>query len=344
MTEDQIHQLVSYGDLPASQKCQKLINTHISWVILCQDYVYKIKKPIHLSFVDFSTLEKREYFCKQELVLNQRLTRNMYLEILPITFTHGVYSIGSKMGELIDFALVMKRFDNTREMSKLLEKGKVNKSDIIKIARQLVDFHQAAHVVKDHVTPEILLKDFTDIEQIHSFVKVNVGKPESKKLTECISLARQFIDQQSEVIKQRDIEGFIRDCHGDLHSGNIFLLENPVIFDCIEFNQHLRQIDILSELAFFCMDLEFYHQNALSQCFIQTYNQAFPVIRNQAEDQLFLFYKLYRANVKVKVNALKARQTDNPEEFSSRLNLLRKYFNLLLEYSTLLRDSINGSI
>lgn len=344
MTEDQIHQLVDQGMIPAGQKCQNLISTHISWVILCQDYVYKIKKPLHLSFVDFSTLEKREYFCKQELALNQRLVANMYLEVLPITFAHNIYSIGSKQGDVVDYALVMNRFDNTREMSKLLEKEKVKESDIMQIAWQLVDFHRRAQVVKGHVTPELLIKDFYDIEQIQPFVQEKIGESESHKLAEILSLARQFIDQQSEVIKQRDKEGFTRDCHGDLHSGNIFLLESPVIFDCIEFNEHLRWIDILNELAFFCMDLEFYHQNALSDYFMETYNQAFPVIRNDNEDRLFLFYKLYRANVKVKVNALKALQTEDPDESSSREKLFKEYFNLFLNYSSKLSLTLDGSL
>jgi len=337
MTEDQIHKLVASGKFPAQQKCQQIITTHISWILLCPDYVYKIKKPIHLSFVDFSTLEKREYYCKQELSLNQRLVKDMYLEVLPIIHANGVYSIGLNEGEVVDYTLVMRRFDNTKEMSRLLENGKVNESDIVKIAEQLIDFHRGTPIVKGYVTPKVLLEDFNDIEQIQPFVKEKAGEVAANQLSETISLANQFIDDRSAVIQQRDQEGFTRDCHGDLHSGNIFLLTTPVIFDCIEFNEHLRRIDILNELAFFCMDLEFYGRSDLSKCFMETYNKVFPVIRNQSEDQLFLFYKLYRANVKVKVNAIKAMQAEDPQTTEARSKLFLKYFELLLNYSNSLK-------
>jgi aminoglycoside phosphotransferase family enzyme len=342
MTENQIHKLVSSGKLPANQQCEKLIKTHISWVLLCRDYVYKIKKPVHLSFVDFSTLAKRKYFCEQELLLNQRLTKNMYLEVLPITSTLGIYCIGSGTGRVVDYALVMKRIDSSKEMSKLLKNGRVKESDITKIASQLVDFHQNTQVVKNRVTPEVLIEDFNDIEQIQPFVKETIGESGVIQLSEAMNISTQFVDNQRSLIKQRDKEGFTRDCHGDLHSGNIFILEHPVIFDCIEFNEHLRQIDILNELAFFCMDLEFHGLVDLSKCFMETYNGAFRVIRNNSEGQLFLYYKLYRANVKVKINALKTQQAKDPDEIRFRLRLFKEYFELLVAYSgLLLRQSMD---
>jgi aminoglycoside phosphotransferase family enzyme len=343
MTENQIHKLVSSGKLPANQHCEKLIKTHISWVVLCRDYVYKIKKPVHLSFVDFSTLAKRKYFCEQELLLNQRLTKNMYLEVLPITSTHGIFHIGSGIGEVVDYALVMKRIDSTKEMRKLLRSGRVKESDIIKIARQLVDFHQNALVVKNRVKPEVLIEDFNDIEQIQLFVKEAIGESAVIKLSKVIDISTQFVGMQKGLIKQRDKKGFTRDCHGDLHSGNIFILDEPVIFDCIEFNEHLRQIDILNELAFFCMDLEFHGLLDFSKSFMEAYNKVFRVINNNDEEQLFLYYKLYRANVKVKINALKAQQAKDPVEINFRLGLFKKYFELLVTYSRLLNGTINGS-
>lgn len=338
MTVEQIEQLAGEGILPENQVCQELIETHISWVMVCEDFVYKIKKPLQLSFLDFSTIEKRKYYCEQELLLNQRLTNNIYLDVYPVSGAQGAYSIGPATGEIIDYALVMRRLDNSREMDKLLVKKQVSREDIGKIAQQLIDFHKTTKIIKGYLTPQLIIEDFNDIQQIYPFVLENTGSNSYSKLQEIVSYAISFIKENSTLIKTRDRNGFTRDCHGDLHTGNIFLLEQPVIFDCIEFNEHLRQIDILCELAFFCMDLETYGREDLSNYFLKTYNDSFPVIRNNDEQRLFLFYKLYRANVKVKVNAIKTRQTDNADIRQSRFSLFTQYFRLLVDYYSLLRN------
>ena len=337
MTYEQIELLISGGKLPDSQVCQELIETHISWLMVCQDYVYKLKKPLQLSFLDFSTIEKRKYYCEQELVLNQRLTNNIYLDVYPVLNDQGVYSIGSASGEIVDYALVMRRLDNSREMNKLLLKKQVTREDIRKIAQQLVNFHQTTNVIKGYLTPAVIIEDFSDIQQVYPFVLENTGESAASKLQDIVSYSIGFIDENSTLIKTRDHHGFTRDCHGDLHTGNIFLLDQPVIFDCIEFNQHLRQIDILCELAFFCMDLETYGREDLSNYFLKTYNDSFPVIRNEDEQRLFLFYKLYRANVKVKVNAIKTQQAENNDVRQSRFALFTRYLQLMDSYYRLLK-------
>jgi aminoglycoside phosphotransferase family enzyme len=333
--------LIANGKFPDGQLYHHLIQTHISWVILGDDYVYKIKKPVKLSFLDFSTLEKRKYFCEQELILNQRLTHDIYLNVQPINIYQGQYEIGSNRGEVIDYALVMRRMDNAKEMNKLLAKNQVNLIDIQKIVDQLIDFHSRTQVIKGKVNAEGLIVDFQDLSQMLDFVKDNLGASAHQQLLNCLKLASEFISSQANLIAKRDKEGFTRDCHGDLHSGNIFLLEEPVLFDCIEFNPHFRQIDVLNELAFFCMDLEFANRDDLSQYFIESYNQKFEIIRNKEEELLFLFYKLYRANIKVKVNAIKTMQTNDPKERSSRLDLFKRYFQLFLEYYQALKEGFH---
>ena len=344
MTENQIQQLITHGKLPDNQVCQELKQTHISWVILCQDYAYKIKKPVHLSFLDFSTLEKRKHFCEQEVVLNQRLTSDMYRAVYPIILDHGVYFLGPGTGKIVDYSVVMQRLDNSKEMSKLLTTGKVRKSDIGKIAKQLVDFHQKTEIIKGKLSSEVLINDFNDIQQIQPFVEENMRPAAYNQLSSAIPFVEHFINNKATLISKRDAEGFTRDCHGDLHSGNIFLLDKPVVFDCIEFNKHFRQIDILNELAFFCMDLEFSQRTDLSEYFIKAYTSDFRVIRSKSEEQLFLFYKLYRANVKAKVNAIKTMQASNPAEIRSRLGLFKKYFQLFVDYFKLLEETTNRQI
>ena len=332
MNEHEIQELVQYGHLPHHQTCQELKQTHISWILLCEDFAYKIKKPLKLSFLDFSTLQKRKYFCEQELLLNQRLTHDIYLEVLPIMRQHNKFTVGGDGRPIVDYTVAMRRLDNSREMSKLLPLNQVGEEDINRIAQQLVAFHQSADIVNHKITPKVLFEDFEDIRQIKPFIDEQLGTEAGVQMDESISFVRKFIDRHADLIHNRDQQGFIRDCHGDLHSGNIFLLDEPVIFDCIEFDTHLRQIDILSELGFFCMDLEFWQHSHLSKHFVKQYNQQFPVIRNEQEALLFLFYKFYRANVKVKINAIKTMQAVDQEVFHSRLRLCQQYFDLFRNY------------
>ncbi len=331
MTRDEINRLISTGTFPGGQMCNDLLETHISWVILCQDYAFKIKKPLKLSFLDFSTLEKRKKYCERELILNKRLAPGMYLEVKTINLNHQQFSIGGE-GIIADYTVMMVRLNRDREMNRLLTAGKVDKSDIRKIAMQLVEFHTSAEVIHDAVTPKSLIGDFSDIEQILPFIENVEDMKSSELLKDIIVFANLSIDKHQDLILERSEGGFVRDCHGDLHSGNIFILENPVIFDCIEFNDQFRHIDILNELAFFCMDLEFYGRKDLSDYFVKTYLQKMKVTFGENEKKLFLFYKLYRANVKTKVNALKAMQSDSAHDTKDRLSLFRKYFSLMVNY------------
>jgi uncharacterized protein len=331
MTDRDIRNLIDKGTLPAGQVCEELIETHISWVILCRDYVYKLKKPLRFSFLDFSTLEKRKQYCERELFLNRRLAPGIYLDVKPVTLQRHQLSIDGD-GEIVDYALVMKRMDNRREMGKLLVQEKVKKRDIRELAIQLAAFHAEAEVIPDRVSPEGLMEDFSDILSIADFVEQVLGADGRSLLEDINAFAGQFIEMHHQLIRERSSAGFVRDCHGDLHSGNIFLLEKPVIFDCIEFNDHFRQIDILNELAFFCMDLEFYGRKDLSDHFIKVYSDKVEIITSEEEQDLFLFYKLYRANVKTKVNAIKAMQTEARHDTKDRLDLFRKYFLLMESY------------
>ncbi len=341
MSENQIQQLIQQGIFPDGETEHELIQTHISWVILDKDYVYKIKKPVKLSFLDFSTLDKRKYFCEQELILNQRLTSDIYLSVQPVTIEEEEFRIGVRKGEVVDYAVVMRRLDNHRQMNNLLKLGEVDHAAIKKIENQLLAFHKKANIVKGKISAEIIISDFEDIEQIQSFVEENISISASDQLMNYVDMIGPYIKSQKGLIAKRDEEGFTRDCHGDLHSGNIFLLDEPVIFDCIEFNHHFRQIDILNELAFFSMDLDFANRHDLSKYFIEEYNRNFEVIRNKEDETLFLFYKLYRANVKTKINAIKTLQTNDISIIATRLSLFKRYFQLFLSYCRLLEARLN---
>lgn len=339
MTREQIDALMAHGEFPEGNAPEKLVETHISWVILCRDKVYKIKKPLKLSFLDFSSLAKRKQFVEQELLLNKRLAPVTYLRTLPVYLHEGRFRIGGAEGELVDHALEMRRLDNTVEMDVLLAQGRVGRAEIDKVLEVLVPFHRNAEIIRGQVTAAALFADFADVAQVREFCTRTLGAGQGAALGASIAYVKDFLTEQTALIEQRDREGFIRDVHGDLHAGNIFLTDPPILFDCIEFSPHFRRIDLLNELAFFTMELEFAGHPELGEYLMERYNSAFPVIRSAAEQRLYLFYKLYRANVRMKVNAIRAQQTGGAAERAKRMELFEGYFKLYLAYGKALQAS-----
>lgn len=315
----------------------RLIETHISWVILTQNFAYKIKKPMRYSFLDFSTLGKRKFYCERELELNQRLAENMYLSVVPIRRGKKGAVIEGTDGEVMDYAVKMKRMDESRQMNILLENSEVKTEHIYNIAEKLSTFHAFTDNIETPIKISTMAEDFADILKVKRFIGKNLGQNVADKIDQSVVFSNAFLKKYAERIKERHAQGFTIDGHGDLHSKNIFLLDESegyqsVIFDCIEFNDHFRQVDVLSELAFFCMDLDFYGKEDLEMLFLQNYLLKYPCIFNEADRQIFQYYKLYRANVRVKINALKAMQTMDEKELKKRMELVEDYFLLMKRY------------
>ena len=177
----------------------------------------------------------------------------------------------------------MKRLDNSLEMDVLLAQDKVDRADIDRVLQVLIPFHRNAEIIRGHVTAAAILSDFADVAQIRDFCTASLGAAQGADLIASIAYVKAFLTEQAALIAQRDREGFTRDVHGDLHAGNIFLTDPPILFDCIEFSPHFRRIDLLNELAFFTMELEFAGHPELSAHLMERYNSAFPVMRNAAE-------------------------------------------------------------
>jgi len=332
MNSKEIDILLKDGIYPCDCQSPQLIETHISWVILCNQYVFKIKKPIQYSFLDFSTLKKRKHFCETEIVLNRRLIEGVYLDVVSIKKETGRMSIGqsSSKGEIIEYAVRMKRLAADRRMDLLLESGKVSSTDIHAIADQLIPFHQNAKIINDSSQISIREKfnDLANLEWETEALKIHAPAT----ITNAIEISTRFLEKYEGLLLERKTQGFIRDCHGDLHSRNIFLLPEPVVFDCIEFNDDYRQIDILNELAFFCMDLEAFGYHDLSDQFFIYYNEHFHVCRNVAEQFLFVYYKAYRANVRAKVNLLRAKSATDLLIKEQALKEAERYLLLMGNY------------
>ncbi|MEO9021964.1 MAG: hypothetical protein ABI290_07510, partial [Ginsengibacter sp.] len=149
MIKQEIDQLLLHGKFPETTVERKLVETHISWVILCDDFVYKIKKPIKYSFLDFSTLSLRKHFCEREIELNQRFSKDIYLEVTPIHRLNGNYSIGGGQGKLIEYAVKMHKLDPEKQMDLLISQNKVSDSDIKSLAQCIADFHKTTTIIHE---------------------------------------------------------------------------------------------------------------------------------------------------------------------------------------------------
>ncbi len=326
MTAELLQKIISESLFPGTKSGASLIETHISWVILTDEFAFKLKKPVRYDFLDFSTLELRHHFCEEELRLNRRLAPQMYLGVLPVSST----GIGTNDLPVLDYALQMHRMDNTREMDKLLQTGDISEKDMEHLATLLVDFHLKNRLPADHAyRPEDDAHDFADLYALEAdLAALNIK--DAGLLRSWALAIPAFLKSHSTRSDERIRERFWIEGHGDLHSRNIFLPENqaPIVFDCIEFNRHFRCGDVLNELAFLCMDLEFYGRKDLADAFLQTYTKHWNCFEKPEDALLFGYFKAYRANVRLKVALLELRQ--HPNESLSKTALA--YWSLLKQY------------
>jgi len=285
------------------------IETHISHVLLAGNYAYKLKKPLNLGFLDFSTLEKRRFFCEEELRLNSRLAPNIYLGVVPIRGSLERPQIQGE-GEVLEYAVKMRRFGQ----DDLLTTLPVTPSLADRIAERVADFHAripAAAQASEYGTPEAVL-----VPMLENFEHSRTRFQDKSALARLQSLERWTHERRDalwQVLERRKREGRIRECHGDMHRGNIALVGGKlIIFDGIEFNPDLRWIDTMSELAFLVMDLEEAGEGDQARRLLNRYLE----ISGDYEGLLVLdFYKAYRAMVRAKVTAIRLGQEDlDPEE------------------------------
>ncbi|MBS1669464.1 MAG: hypothetical protein JST58_18980 [Bacteroidetes bacterium] len=331
MTREQINILVARGRFLDQCPKPQLIETHISWVILCDCFAYKIKKPIKYSFLDFSTLEKRKEDCEKEVVLNQRLTEDIYIGVLPVKQGANHFSIGDEEGQVIEYAVWMHKMETGRRMDLLLLNNQVSEADITKLAEKIASFHKKATIInqKDIWAVE---HQFMDLENEKDYLKNVLDKTDTDLIDRSISTSKKFNHTHQQLLTSRLKAGLIRDVHGDLHTRNIFLLANPQVFDCIEFNEDFRRIDVLNEIAFLCMDLDAFGRKDLSDLFFESYHRLSHNVITDADKQLFIYYKGYRANIRAKVNSLRAQSIQNKKERDYALAEIKKYLHLMEDY------------
>jgi len=311
----------------------ELIQTHISFVFLTRNFVYKVKKAVDLGFLDFTTLEKRRLFCEKELELNRRLCGDMYLEVVPINKSNIIQIKGK--GETVEYAVKMKKMPQEKMMNKLLEENKMNSKLIDKIAKITAEFHSKAETNRrisefgSLAIVEINWKE--NFEQTREFVGKTIGMEDFELIRERIG---DFMKRNLPFFERRVKEGRVRDCHGDIHSGNIFVTDRIYIFDAIEFNERFRYSDVVSDIAFLAMDLDFKERADLSNFFVKKY---IKYSGDQELTELLPFYKCYRAYVRGKVISFKLKDPNvGSEEKSTAVKEAKAYFKLASTYAKIL--------
>jgi aminoglycoside phosphotransferase family enzyme/predicted kinase len=311
----------------------QVIETHISWVILTGPYAYKIKKPMNFGFLDFSQLSDRAHFCAEELRLNQRLTRDLYLQVLPITGSAQAPQLGGE-GVPIEYALQMRQFEGGNLLSTLQANGELTQAHVDSLARQIADFHRAAPVVPDaHEagTPKAAMAPVEqNFEQIRPFL---TDKDDLTQLDALQAWAQSSYVRLEPLLALRKEEGFIRECHGDIHLGNATVIDGEVvIFDCIEFNEPFRFTDVDADVGFLAMDLEDRGLKSLARRFISQYLE---LTGDYQGLELLNFYKAYRALVRAKVALFSMAPDASGVERAATLRQYRNYANLAESYSAI---------
>jgi aminoglycoside phosphotransferase family enzyme len=226
----------------------------------------------------------------------------------------------------------MKRMDTGKEMDKLLKAGQVSKQAIIALAGKLAAFHRDAIAVKHQPDIAALRVRFNDVLSVQGFSGWHLGAPFAVLIDKAVQYSDRFLEQYRSLIIERYVKGFVRDLHGDLHTANIFLYDDPVIFDCIEFNDSMRQLDVLDELAFLCMDIEACGRKGLSSLLYREYNRLSGTEQTKMTIAFYHYYKCYRASVRAKVLLLRARDTKDQRVFKTSTQRAKQYLRLLAAY------------
>ena len=308
-----------------------MLQTHISYLFIAGEYVYKIKKPVNFGFIDYSTLEKRKFYCGQEIRLNSRLSPEIYLGISHIVSDKGIFSLNGK-GEIEEYAVRMKRLPENMMMDRMIFDKRIDMAIITKIANKIAAFHQSADVNSDiskFGDIEIILKNVNEnFLQTDKFIGISLTQDEYNLIKD---FSYKFIVHNKSILKKRVAENKIKDCHGDLRTEHICISDKIYIFDCIEFNDRFRYADVASEVAFLAMDLDFLGEGILSKYFVNSYIE---ISGDTDIYKVINFYKCYRAYVRGKVESFKLNDPNiQPKEKEKSLNSARGHFKLAASYT-----------
>lgn len=284
----------------------RLVETHISWILLTGEYAYKVKKPLNLGFLDFSSLERRERFCHEEVRLNSRTAPGVYVDVVPITGTPEDPKVNGS-GEAFEYAVRMKQFCEEGLLDRQLKAGTLSRDKVEELAERAAELHAKIDVSgpdDGYGTPDSVahwaLENFDQLE-------AKIRDPRRlERLARLRSWTASWVEEHTELLEARKANGFVRECHGDLHLGNITEIEGKIVlFDGIEFNDEIRWIDVINEMAFLFSDFEHRKVDSLGWVALNRYLE---MTGDYAGLELFAFYRLYRLMVRAKIDSLRLAQ------------------------------------
>lgn len=326
-----VQALMNPAVYPHKTAAVKLVQTQMSLVFLTGHYVYKVKKPVNLDYLDYTTLEKRRFFCQQELKLNRRLCPETYLEVVPITEENGRISLEPE-GSVIEYAVKMRQLPLERMMNVLLVQNQVSSQMIRRVAERLARFHDEAETtphISSYGSPAMIrVNTDENFSETGKYVGRTISSDHFNAIKACTD---SFLENNGPLLKTRMSAGRIRDCHGDLHTAHVCFTDKVCIYDCIEFNDRFRYCDVASEIAFLAMDIDYHRHAGLSDEFVSTYVE---YSKDRQLLDLLAFYKCYRAYVRGKVESFKLDDPlISPEEKPAITAAAARYFELAHNYA-----------
>jgi aminoglycoside phosphotransferase family enzyme len=328
-----IDSLLKKEKYPDNPEEIKYVQTHISNVFISKELVYKIKKPVDFGFLDFTTIDKRKYFCEREIELNSRLSPDIYIKVVTVNKVNDEYFFDLNKGEVVDYAVVMKRIDESNLLKNLLKENRADKDSFKKIAESLYEFH------KKYPANEKMAKEFGSIEllkfttdenfsQTEKYINITIKEEYFNAIKE---FTNNFYKNNEALFEERILKKMIKEAHGDLHLEHVGIANGECFFlDCIEFNDRFRIIDVANEIAFLSMDLDYNNYFEFSDFFIEYYRD---ISKDNELLKLIQFYKIYRAYVRGKVTSFLLDDPNIPEQEKKNIKeRAAKYFNLAYRY------------
>jgi hypothetical protein len=331
MIRSRLKSLLKPDAYPEPTTRVELVQTHVSWIFLTDCFAYKIKKPVDFGFLNFSTIDRRRFYCNEEVKYNSRLCPGIYEGVVELRETPAGAAFRGA-GQIIDYAVKMKRLPAEGMLDRLVENNAIAAADLAKVARVIADFHGTAAtspLISEYGRLDRILFNWQEnFEQVQQFKDATLPDSERELIR---SWVFAFAEQNGELFSRRLAEGFIRECDGDIHLENICLADGRVyIFDCIEFSERFRCCDTAADVAFLLMDLDFHNRHDLAEAVFATYLEASA---DQGMPAVIDFYKVYRAFVRGKVESLQLNDggIEIQEKNRARTRAVR-YFRLARGY------------
>lgn len=317
----------------------ELVQTHISYVFIAGDIVYKIKKPVNFGFLDFTSIEKRKFYCEEELRLNRRLAPSTYLDVVSIAQDSAGNVILGKEDNVIDYAVRMKKLPADKMLKTLLAAGEADEKVIDAVADKIAAFHKVAEtggrIDEMGGIATIRRNHEENFAQTMNYVNITIPEYQYNFIKDYVE---NFLAEKKALLEKRVTGHKIRDCHGDLHLEHICIADEIIIFDCIEFNERFRFGDVAAEVAFLTMDLDFNGYPQQAESFVKSYLRY-----SNDTDMLILlnFYRCYYAYVRGKVISFRLDQKDmQAVERSQIANTAGRYFDLAYTYAANLEKPV----